>query len=159
MVCDASSCTEGLEIPLLDEPARCTLGIRASSTWSRSSTRTLLPRLPQGARLPVARPASDLLVPPAALGIDGALSRVAAAVADEVVVPDDWGCCAFAGAPRDAAPGAHRLGHRRGGVAAVRASGAAAHASVNRTCELGMSRATGQDYVHLLESLLERATR
>ena len=33
-----------------------------------------------------------------------------------------------------------------------------AHASCNRTCELGMTRATGHPYVHVLE-LVERATR
>jgi D-lactate dehydrogenase len=35
---------------------------------------------------------------------------------------------------------------------------ATAHASCNRTCELGMTRATGQDYRHVLE-LLEEVTR
>jgi len=33
-----------------------------------------------------------------------------------------------------------------------------AYASSNRTCEMGLSRATGQDYVHVVE-LLEAATR
>jgi D-lactate dehydrogenase len=33
-----------------------------------------------------------------------------------------------------------------------------AHASCDRTCELGMTRATGRPYVHVLE-LVERATR
>ena len=32
------------------------------------------------------------------------------------------------------------------------------HASTNRTCELGLTRATGEDYHHILE-LLEKATR
>jgi D-lactate dehydrogenase len=40
----------------------------------------------------------------------------------------------------------------------VSTSGAAAYASSNRTCEIGMSRATGRPYVHILE-LLERSTR
>jgi D-lactate dehydrogenase len=33
-----------------------------------------------------------------------------------------------------------------------------AYASTNRTCELGMTRATGHQYEHLLE-VLERATK
>jgi len=33
-----------------------------------------------------------------------------------------------------------------------------AYVSSNRTCEMGMSRATGRPYVHVLQ-LLERATR
>jgi len=36
--------------------------------------------------------------------------------------------------------------------------GATAHASCNRTCELGMTRATGEPYRHVLE-LLEELTR
>ena len=35
---------------------------------------------------------------------------------------------------------------------------ATAYASVNRTCELGMTRATGHPYQHLLE-ILEAVTR
>ncbi|MEV3933538.1 hypothetical protein [Streptomyces sp. NPDC053728] len=34
----------------------------------------------------------------------------------------------------------------------------AAHASCNRTCEMGMTRATGRPYRHVLE-LLEEAAR
>ncbi|WP_295782684.1 hypothetical protein [uncultured Microbacterium sp.] len=43
-------------------------------------------------------------------------------------------------------------------AAEVAGWGADAHASCNRTCELGMTKATGESYVHVLE-LLERATR
>ncbi|WP_306420736.1 hypothetical protein [Arthrobacter sp. JCM 19049] len=39
----------------------------------------------------------------------------------------------------------------------VRQLDSQAHASCNRTCELGMSRATGKDYQHVLE-LLAAAT-
>jgi len=43
-------------------------------------------------------------------------------------------------------------------AADVAAMGATAHASCNRTCELGMTRATGKRYRHALE-LLEEVTR
>jgi D-lactate dehydrogenase len=43
-------------------------------------------------------------------------------------------------------------------AADVAASDATAHASCNRTCELGMTRATGKPYRHILE-LLEEVTR
>ena len=43
-------------------------------------------------------------------------------------------------------------------AAEVADMGAAAHASCNRTCELGMTRATGAQYRHVLE-LLEEVTR
>ena len=64
-------------------------------------------------------------------------------------MPDDWGCCAFAGD--------RGLLHPELTASATRAEAAdlakrafAAYASVNRTCELGMTRATGQPYRHLL---------
>ena len=41
---------------------------------------------------------------------------------------------------------------------AVNARPATAYASVNRTCELGMTRATGHPYQHLLE-ILDDVTR
>lgn len=74
-----------------------------------------------------------------------------------VDVPTDWGCCGYAGdrgmlhpelTDSATAPEA----------ADVAAFGAEVHASCNRTCELGMTRATGQDYRHVLE-VLEEATR
>jgi D-lactate dehydrogenase len=91
-----------------------------------------------------------------------ALVAIARAVADEAIVPEAWGCCAFAGdrgmlhpeltaaATADEVTDLERL---------AREGGSFDHAvSANRTCELGMSRATGMPYVHVLE-LLEVATR
>jgi D-lactate dehydrogenase len=73
------------------------------------------------------------------------------------VQPDDWSCCAFAGdrgllhpelTAAATAPEARSVAQHP----------AAAYASVNRTCELGMTRATGHPYRHVLE-VLEQATR
>jgi D-lactate dehydrogenase len=82
---------------------------------------------------------------------------VANAVADKVDVPVNWGCCAFAGDrgmlhPELTASATEKQGKE------VEQIGASAHASCNRTCELGMTRATGADYRHVLE-LLEEVTR
>jgi D-lactate dehydrogenase len=44
-------------------------------------------------------------------------------------------------------------------AAEVAERGAAAHVSCNRTCELGMTRATGAPYRHVLELLAEVAAR
>ena len=72
-------------------------------------------------------------------------------------MPDAWGCCAFAGDrgllhPELTASATDRQ------AAEVRAVTADAHVSSNRTCEIGMSRATGRDYRHALE-VLEELTR
>ncbi|WP_461038106.1 heterodisulfide reductase-related iron-sulfur binding cluster, partial [Streptomyces mayteni] len=150
VVSDAASCTEGLA-GLLDElpgPVRVVDAVAFVHE-------TLLDRLTVTAPLP------SLALHPtcstARLGIDDALAAVARRIADDVHVPTDWGCCAFAGdrgllhpelTAAATAPEAAELAGRD----------FAAHASANRTCELGMSRATGHDYRHLLE-LLARATR
>lgn len=111
----------------------------------------LLPRLPP----PPRRVASLALHPTCSsvrLGLDPALRRVAATAAREVVVPDDWGCCAFAGdrgllnAELTAAATPPEAGELHG-------RDVDAYASVNRTCEIGMTRATGHPYRHVLEVL------
>jgi D-lactate dehydrogenase len=85
------------------------------------------------------------------------MRRIAEAISGEAVIPDDWGCCAFAGD--------RGLLHPELTASATRAEAAAlagrtftAYASVNRPCEIGMTRATGKPYRHILE-LLEEATR
>lgn len=148
VVCDASSCTEGLAT-LLESAGERRIRVVDAVLFVAE---TVLPGLPAGERI-----ASLTLHPTCSsvrLGIDGALTVVAAAVAEHVVVPEDWGCCAFAGdrgmlhpelTASAAAPEA----------AEVVAAGSIAHASVNRTCELGMTRATGKPYRHVLELLDE----
>ncbi|MGO2112560.1 MAG: heterodisulfide reductase-related iron-sulfur binding cluster, partial [Pseudoclavibacter sp.] len=91
------------------------------------------------------------------LGTGGALSTLGRAVARDVVIPEEWGCCAFAGDRGMLHPELTESA-TAAEAAEVRSLGADAHASSNRTCELGMSRATGRDYEHVLE-LLRRATR
>lgn len=91
------------------------------------------------------------------LGIDPAVLAIASVVADEVVVPDEWQCCAFAG-DRGMLHPELTASATRAEAAAVTARRFDAYASVNRTCEIGMSRATGRPYRHLLE-LLEEVTR
>lgn len=150
VVCDASSCTEGLQ-DMLD--AADGLGIRVIDAVAFVADR-ILPHLPEPERV-----ASLTLHPTCSstrMGIDAALSRVAAAVADEVTIPDDWGCCAFAG-DRGMLHPELTASATAAEVVDVAAVGSVAHASLNRTCELGMTRATGINYRHVLE-LLDEAT-
>ena len=91
------------------------------------------------------------------LGTNDALSRIAGTVASEVVIPDGWGCCGFAGDRGMLHPELTASATARE-AAAVNTRAFDAYASTNRTCELGLTRATGHEYEHLLETL-ERATR
>ncbi|WP_313276681.1 FAD-binding and (Fe-S)-binding domain-containing protein [Timonella senegalensis] len=104
------------------------------------------------------------------MGIVGDLQSVAAAVADDVVVPDDWGCCAFAGdrgmlhpeLTASATKAESREIREREEARKAQGLGSdgrfTAYASGNRTCEMGMSRATERPYVHILQVLESRVT-
>lgn len=91
------------------------------------------------------------------MGLNPALLAVGGAVARSVTVPDAWGCCGFAG-DRGMLHPELTASATAAEAAEVRSLDADAHASCNRTCEIGMTRATGKEYRHVLE-LLEEATR
>lgn len=151
VVTDASSCTEGFVHLLAD--AEVSVRVEDAVAFAQ---RELLPRL----ALPAPQIATLALHPTcssAQLGLDPALRSLAESVAREVVVPDAWGCCAFAG-DRGMLHPELTASATAAEAAEVRALAADAHASCNRTCELGMTRATGAPYRHVLE-LLEEATR
>jgi D-lactate dehydrogenase len=148
VVVDAASCTEGLIRLLEDE------GVAVMDAVAFVDA-TVLPQLPPARRVPSV--AVHVTCSSTQLGLNPAILRVAAAAAEEVVQPDDWSCCAFAGdrgllhpelTAAATAPEARSVAEHP----------AAAYASVNRTCELGMTRATGHPYRHVLE-VLEEATR
>ena len=179
VVCDASSCTHGLvetarhlvgpggrahdpgDAEALDRFAR--LRVVDAVTFVRTD---VLPGL--AARGVDVEKAGDVVVHPTCatvhLGAVDDLRAVAEATADRATVPAAWGCCGFAGDRGMLHPeltaGATRAEADEVAVraAALPGGGFDAYVSSNRTCEMGMSRATGQDYVHVLE-LLEAATR
>ncbi|MCB2175294.1 MAG: FAD-binding oxidoreductase [Actinomycetales bacterium] len=155
VVCDAASCTEGLRQTLEHvTPPGGPGSIRVVDAVQFAADR-LLPLLPEPERI------GSLVLHPtcstARMGIDDTLRKVAEAVADEVVVPPSAGCCAFAG-DRGMLHPELTAGATRAEAAEVSGVCADAYASANRTCELGMSRATGQQYQHVIE-LLEATTR
>ena len=155
IVCDASSCTEGLRQAVeSDAPVAGQRALRMMDAVDFVSER-ILPRLPDHAKL------ESLALHPTCsstrMGLNDALGAVAGAVADRVEIPENWGCCAFAGDRGMLHPELTASATAKQ-AAEVAKMGAAAHASCNRTCELGMTRATGVQYRHVLE-LLEELTR
>ncbi|MGI5488087.1 FAD-binding and (Fe-S)-binding domain-containing protein [Microtetraspora malaysiensis] len=149
VVSDAASCTEGFE--RLVAAASPAVQVVDAVTFAAEH---ILPRLPAARRLP-----SLALHPTCSstrLGLDAAITRLAEAVAEQVVVPDGWQCCAFAG-DRGLLHPELTASATRAEAAAVTEGDYAAHASVNRTCEIGMTRATGKTYHHLLD-LLDQVT-
>jgi D-lactate dehydrogenase len=150
VVCDASSCTEGFRHLVDSDPD---LRVEVVDVVAFVAER-VLPTLGEYVRL------DTLALHPTCsstqLGLDDALVAVAEAVAETVTVPLDWGCCAFAGDRGMLHPELTAAATRRE-AAEVARLGAQAHASCNRTCELGMTRATGATYRHVVELLAEQA--
>ena len=85
------------------------------------------------------------------------LKRVAGAAAEDVRVPAEWNCCGYAGDRGMLHPELTHAATRRE-AEEVAELGSTCHASSNRTCELGLTAATGEDYEHVLE-ILERVSR
>lgn len=159
LVVDASSCTLGLAqevVPYLTPGNRALheeLTVVDSVVWAAEE---LLPRLET-----VRAVGSAVLHPTCAmqhLGDESQLRRVAEACAREVVVPDDVGCCAFAGdrgmLHRELTESATAKE-----AAEVTARHFDAHLSANRMCEVGMDHATAGRGYHSVLQALELATR
>nr|WP_307807422.1 FAD-binding and (Fe-S)-binding domain-containing protein [Naasia sp. SYSU D00948] len=156
IVSDNSSCTEGLVHALekVREVDGRAVRLRIVDSVDFAATE-LLPRLT------MPEPIGSLALHPTCsstrLGSNTSLATLAAALSSRPVVPDAWGCCGFAGDRGMLHP--ELTASATAAEAAEVAAGAFdAHASCNRTCEIGMTRATGAEYRHILE-LLEERTR
>jgi D-lactate dehydrogenase len=147
VVCDASSCTEGL-VKMLRESAPQVRVIDAVTLIAER----VLPGLADHPRL------DSLTLHPTCsstqLGVNDALLAIAREIADDVAVPLDWGCCAFAG-DRGMLHPELTASATADQAAQIRERDARGHASCNRTCELAMTRATGKPYRHVIEILAD----
>ncbi len=157
IICDASSCTEGLRQTIeSDIPLEGQRPLRVMDAVEFAALH-ILPLLGEYRKL------DSLALHPTCsstrMGLNSALETVARAVALTVEIPENWGCCAFAGDRGMLHPeltaSATRVQAEEIAAMGADAHGASAHASCNRTCELGMTRATGADYQHVLELLDE----
>ncbi len=150
VVVDASSCTEGVAGIMRQAQERG--DPRAATVIDAVAlvTREVLPRLePEPSR----KVPSLVLHPTCSStrgGLGGELETLARAVAVQVEIPQDWGCCGFAG-DRGMLHPELTAAATRAEAAEVAAIDAAEHASCNRACEIALTRATGKDYRHLLE--------
>lgn len=146
-VSDASSCTEGYR-KLASE-------VGVSVEDAVAFVAGLLPSLP------VVTPVETVVLHPTCstekLGITGDLIALAQHIASEVVVPQEWNCCGFAGDRGMLFPELTQSA-TASMVEQLREVTADSYASSNKTCEIAMTRATGHDYANILE-LLASATR
>jgi D-lactate dehydrogenase len=145
VVIDANSCTQGLR----DVRGTVPLTTVDAIEW----VQRLLPALD------VKRKVGSVAVHPTCsarhMGLLHRLEEVAAALADEVVVPAAATCCGFAGDRGMLHP---ELTAAATADEAAELAGRSfdAHLCGNRTCEIGLTEATGKPYasfVHLLDQL------
>lgn len=141
VVSDATSCTHGLtqifgetQIPIVDV--------------LQFVNEKILPLVKIKTKL------SSLVIHPTCsgveLGINKHMTALAEAISEEVIVPLDWTCCGFAGDRGLLHP---ELTQAATSTQAQELSSHkyVAYASSNRPCQIGLSIATGQNYVHLVE--------
>ena len=158
VVVDAASCTAAISEPgdgVLDEANAVRLAeleILDSVAWAHDR---LLASLSVDTKLD-----SATVHPTCAtrrLGLAPQLRDLAETLADEVYVPPSASCCGFAGDRGISHP---ELTAAATAPLAAELSGRHfdAHLSSNRTCEIGLERATGERYESIL-ILLERLTR
>ena len=112
-------------------------------------------------KLTVARKVSSVVLHPVCsltkMNLVPKLEGVAAACADKVVVPRDAGCCGFAG-DRGFTHAELTASATKHEAEEVKAQSFDGYYASSRTCEIGMTRSTGQVYRSFLY-LLEAATR
>jgi D-lactate dehydrogenase len=153
IVCDAASCTEGLrqmldaevETAIASDGPYAALRIVDSVAFVAEQ---VLPRLSLTRKVPAM--ALHPTCSSTRMGMNDALRGVAEAVAESVTVPDTWGCCGFAG-DRGMLHPELTASATKTQAAELAAGHFDAFTSCNRTCELGMTRATGQQYQHIVE--------
>jgi D-lactate dehydrogenase len=156
VVCDNSSCSEGLTQALETErtrhPEYASMRIVDAVDYAAEH---ILPLLDIDSSL------TSLIVHPTCsstrAGSNDNLLLIARSVASTAEIPDDWGCCAFAGDRGMLHPELTASATSREAVA-VGADKHDGYVSCNRTCEIGMTRATGHQYQHVLELLDQRST-
>jgi D-lactate dehydrogenase len=157
IVVDTSPCTYGLQTSrdALDAGNRARFDALTIVDSVEFAAQTLLPTLQVLRKEPrvVLHPVCSVVK----MNLSADLEQIARACASEVVVPLDAGCCAFAGDRGWLVPELTASATRRE-AAEARTAHATGHYSSSRTCEIGMTRASGHLYrSHLF--LLEWATR
>lgn len=149
VVVDASSCAEGLGVLTPEFTIVDALDFVAQQVAPRLTVTTRMPAV-------VVHPTCSTT----GLGTTSSLVALARLVSDDVTVPIEWGCCAFAGDRGLLHPELTASATAPEAAEVVRLAGRGLrteYVSANRTCEIGMHRATGQNYRHVLE-VLDEAT-
>lgn len=159
-------------IPILIDTSPCTYGLQTARPYLTPENKAkfdrlrildsvqfaaeiLLPRLPIHRRIPSV--ALHPVCSAVKMGIVPEMVGIARACSDSVVVPENAGCCAFAGDRGFLFPEL-TASATSGEAADLYARPCEGYFSSSRTCEIGMTRATGKVYRSFLH-MLDHASR
>ncbi|ALG75408.1 4Fe-4S ferredoxin [Azospirillum thiophilum] len=150
MLAALAKASDGGRHPVVMDTSPCTLRLRKRAADSGLRILDVAEFLGEFAlpRLEIAKTAGPVMLhltcSTRRMGLDGALTAVARACAETVVVPPDVGCCGFAGDKGFTTPelNAHALRHLPASVP----DGCASGYSTSRTCEIGLSDTAGVPY-------------
>ena len=166
------SWSEQGKLPVIVDTSPCTYGFKTGRPYLTAENQArfdrlrfldsiefvhdeLLPRLPVNtkSRSVALHPVCSVVK----MGIGSKLETIARACSQNVLIPADAGCCAFAGDRGFLVPELTQAATRRE-AAEIRSHQQEECYSSSRTCEIGLTRATGQVYRSYMY-LLEKATR
>ncbi|MEA3287874.1 MAG: FAD-binding and (Fe-S)-binding domain-containing protein [Candidatus Marinimicrobia bacterium] len=85
------------------------------------------------------------------MGLEDKMHSVACACAQEAIIPEDVGCCGFAGDRGFLVPELTESATRREAAEVKSMEGVHGHYSTSRTCEMGMANATDETYSSLVQ--------
>ena len=85
------------------------------------------------------------------MGLEDKLHSVACACSQEAIIPEDVGCCGFAGDRGFLVPELTASATKREAAEVKSLEGVHGHFSTSRTCEMGMTNATDQTYSSLVQ--------
>jgi D-lactate dehydrogenase len=153
IVIDTSPCTYGLrtcrpQLTAENQQKFDKLRILDSVEFAQSA---ILPKLSIVRQLPSV--ALHPVCSASKMGISGKLVAIAGACSEEVIVPQEAGCCAFAG-DRGFLHPELTASATQSEAAELGSRSCDGYFSSSRTCEIGMTRATGKlyrSYLHLLD--------
>lgn len=141
---DASSCAEGLVKSCSDRPE---LRMIDAIELVQEIILSKLPPVPKVDKIAVHPTCSSTRS-----GTNEAMLSIASFLAKEVFVPPSWGCCGFAGDRGMLHPELTESATYQQAQEILEFD-ADLFGSCNRACEIGMSRATGENYRHIIDIL------
>jgi D-lactate dehydrogenase len=150
--------TDGGRLPVVCENSSCSQGVLEAIRSRGASTLRIIDAVDFAAdylapRLQINQKLDSVVLHPtcssASLGSNANLEILANLISEKVTIPDDWGCCAFAG-DRGMLHPELTASATAAEIASLRNEKFDAYLSTNLTCEIGMSRASGARYEHIL---------